>query len=138
AFVTYKAPVGRGILFQLGLCASPVGYEYMAVKDNWNWSRSNLFFGFPYYHTGLRATYELTSEWSVIGSVFNGWNSVVDSNEEKSIETQANYKSGPWAFQALYFGGVERPKGSVEGPYWRHHFNSTAQLDATTYLSVAA
>jgi hypothetical protein len=138
AFLTYKAPIGNGILFQLGLCASPVGYEYMAVKDNWNWSRSNAFVGLPFYHTGLRATYELSSAVSVIASVFNGWNSIVDNNEEKSVEGQLNYKKDAWTVQALYFGGIERTTGSPEGPYWRHEFDGTAQLDATDWLSFAA
>jgi hypothetical protein len=138
AFVTYKAPLGSGLLLQLGLCASPVGLESMAVKDNWNWSRANLFFGLPFYHTGLRATYEWTHEWSTTVSVFNGWNSIVDNNEEKSVEGQVNYKDARWQLQALYFGGVERSTGAPEGPWWRHHFDATAQVDATKFLSFAA
>ena len=35
-----------------GIFLSPIGPEGIAVKDNWNWSRSNLFFGLPFYHTG--------------------------------------------------------------------------------------
>src|SRR6185369_7694711 len=34
AFVTYKAPVGRGLLLQLGLCGSPIGIEVIPIKDN--------------------------------------------------------------------------------------------------------
>lgn len=139
AFVTYKAPLGRGLLLQLGLCASPIGYEVIPIKDNWNWSRSNLFFGLPYYHTGLRATYEWTDEISTTFSVFNGWNSVVDNNEEKSIQTNITYKvPDKILLQALYFGGIERPTGSPEGPYWRHHLDLVGQYDATTWLSLAA
>ncbi len=139
AFVAYKAPVGRGLLFQLGLIASPIGYEAFAVKDNWNWSRSNLFFGFPYYHTGLRATYAWTDEVSTTVSVFNGWNSVVDNNEEKSVQANVTYKvPDTILLQALYFGGTERPTGSPEGPYWRHHVDAVGQVDATKWLSIAA
>ncbi|HVJ89792.1 MAG TPA: outer membrane beta-barrel protein [Labilithrix sp.] len=139
AFVTYKAPVGRGLFLQLGLCTSPIGYEVIPVKDNWNWSRSNLFFGFPYYHTGLRATYGWTDEISTTFSVFNGWNSVVDNNEEKSLQTNVTYKlPDKLLVQVLYFGGIERRTGSPEGPYWRHHFDVIGQYDATTWLSLAA
>ena len=138
AFITYTLPVGRGLLLQLGLCASPVGYESFAVKDNWNWSRSNLFFGFPFYHTGLRATYEWTDHLSTTFSVFNGWNSVVDNNEEKSVQTNVTYKvPDKFLVQALYFGGVERTTGSIEGPYWRHHFDVIGQADVTKWLSFA-
>ncbi|MGH7281749.1 MAG: outer membrane beta-barrel protein [Polyangiaceae bacterium] len=137
AYLTYDAPVGRGLLFQLGLCASPVGLETFAVKDNWNWSRSNLFFGFPFYHTGLRVTYPWTDELSTTVSIFNGWNTVVDNNEEKSIESNVTYKRDKLLFQALYFGGVERSTGAPEGPYWRHHFDAYAQVDATSWISFA-
>lgn len=138
AFISYKAPVGRGLLLQLGLVASPIGFETFAVKDSWNWSRSNLFVGFPYYHTGLRATYDWTDELTTTVSVFNGWNSVVDNNDEKSVQANVTYKiAGAVLVQGLYFGGVERPRGAEEGPAWRHHFNAIAQVDPTSWLSVA-
>lgn len=138
AYVTYKAPLGRGLLFQLGLCASPIGIETFPIKDDWNWSRSNLFFALPFYHTGLRATYEWTDQWSTTVSVFNGWNSVVDDNEEKSVEANVTYKiPDKLLAQLLYFGGVERPTGAPEGPWWRHHVDAYAQVDATSWLSVA-
>lgn len=138
AFVTYKAPVGRGVLFQLGLFSSPIGREVFAVKDNWNWSRSNLFFGLPFYHTGLQASYELTDELTATASVVNGWNSVVDNNEEKSVYGSLVYrKKDVLSLKAVYFGGIERTTGSAEGPYWRHHFNGTAEYHATPWLSLA-
>lgn len=138
AYVTYKAPFGRGLLLQAGLVASPIGFEVFAVKDHWTWSRSNLFFGLPYYHTGVRATYGWTDAWSTTVSVFNGWNSVVDNNEEKSVQTNVTYRpSDDLLVSALYFGGVERSTGSVEGPYWRHHFDFVAQAKLCDCLSVA-
>lgn len=136
ANVAWKAPVGRGLVLQLGLVPSPVGFETFAVKDNWNWSRSNLFFGLPFYHTGLRATYDWTDELSTTVAIYNGWNSVVDNNEEKSVQASVTYKVPDRVLvQALYFGGIERPTGSPEGPYWRHHFDAYAQVDATKWLA---
>lgn len=139
AYLTWKAPVGRGLLLQAGLAASPIGYEVFAVKDNWNWSRSNLFNALPFFHTGLRATYEWTDALSTTLGVFNGWNSVVDNNEEKSVQASVLYKvKDAILVQALYFGGIERSTGSPEGPHWRHHFDAFAQYDANAWLSLAA
>jgi hypothetical protein len=136
ANLTWKAPIGKGLALTLGLIPSPIGYEVFAVKDNWNWSRSNLFFGFPFYHTGLRASYDLTDEVSATFAVLNGWNSVVDNNEEKSFMAYVGYKKPDLlTAQVLYMGGIERKAGSPEGPNWRHHFDAFAQLDATTFLS---
>jgi hypothetical protein len=138
AYVTYKAPVGRGLLIQAGIVASPIGMEQFAVKDHWTWSRSNLFFGFPYYHTGVRATYEWSPELTSTVSVFNGWNNVVDNNEEKSVQTNTTYRFGEDAFvNLLYWGGIERNTGSPEGPNWRHHFDMVAQAKIFSLLTAA-
>ncbi len=136
AYVGYRADK---LLLQMGLCASPIGMEQFAVKDHWTWSRSNLFFGLPYYHVGARATYELSEQWSATLSVFNGWNTIVDSNEEKSIQTNVTYKAGDTALlNLLYFGGIERPTGSPEGPYWRHDWDLVGQLQVAPWLVTAA
>ena len=147
AWVGYKAPLGRGLLVQAGLVASPIGYESFAVRENWNYSHSNEFFGLPYYHAGARATYPLTDELSLTASVFNGWNSVVDNNDEKSVEAHVGYKlPDRLEAQVLYFGGVERDQARVVAPgvddartgrYWRHHFDAWAEWTVTSFLSFA-
>jgi hypothetical protein len=65
---------------QAGIFLSPIGFEGIAVKDNFNWSRSNLFFGLPAYHTGLMATWAPSDTVTGKAMVCNGWNSVVDNN----------------------------------------------------------
>jgi hypothetical protein len=136
AWLGYRAPLGHGVLFQAGLFLSPIGVEGIAVKDNWNWSRSNLFFGLPFYHTGLRATYELTPKWTLELMVCNGWNSVVDNNKQKSIDVSATNKiSDALSLHFLYFGGVERPTGAPEGEPWRNLVDVYGTWDATKTLS---
>jgi len=134
----WKAPVGNGLLFQMGLFLSPIGPESLAVKDSWNWSRSNLFFGLPFYHTGLRATYDLGRGWSATAAVYNGWNSVVDNNSDKTFSGSVAYKQGIVTAQALYMGGNERPTGAPEGAPWRHLFDAYTQLDVATWMSLIA
>ena len=108
----------------------------MAVKDNWNWSRSNLFFGLPFYHAGLKATYELSKAWTAELMICNGWNNIVDNNSQKSVEASATYKpTDRLTLHFLYFGGVERPTGAPEGEPWRHLFDAWATWDATNTLS---
>ncbi|MDB4996067.1 MAG: outer membrane protein [Myxococcaceae bacterium] len=130
AYVGYKLPnVGKGLLLQAGLFTSPIGVEVVPIKDNWNWSRSNLFFALPFYHSGARATQTLTDTWSVTGAIYNGWNSVVDNNNPKSVSAQLQYTdSERLLFSALYFGGIERNKSSPEGKPWRHDFDAWAQV----------
>jgi hypothetical protein len=120
ALIGYKIPLGRGLLMQAGVFLSPIGPESMAVRDNWTFSRSNLFFNLPFYHTGIRATQQLGEAWSATVGVVNGWNSVVDNNAEKSLYGQLYYNR-PDRVQAqlLYFTGVERSPAASQRP-WRH------------------
>ncbi len=105
-----------------GLYLSPIGPESIAVKDNWNWSRSNLFFGLPFYHTGVRAQHSLDT-WTFTAGAYNGMNSVIDNNTHKSIHLQATWNPGDTTVSFLYFGGVERNPGGPEGEPWRHLFD---------------
>ncbi|HET9794098.1 MAG TPA: outer membrane beta-barrel protein [Thermoanaerobaculia bacterium] len=136
AWVGYKAPIGTGVLFKGGLFLSPIGVENIAVKDNWNWSRSNLFFGLPFYHTGVSATSDLSKQWTVTLMICNGWNNVVDNNRDKSVDLEATFKpTGTLSVHGLYFGGVERSTGAPEGSPWRNLFDLYATWDATPSLS---
>jgi hypothetical protein len=139
ANIGYRAPVGDGLAIEAGLFLSPIGFEGIAVKDQWNWSRSNLFFGLPFYHTGARATYPLADGWSGTVAVYNGWNSVVDNNRGKSVAGQVVYTHGDSvSWSLLYFGGNERPGDAPEGHPWRHLLDSWISWNVTSSLSVAA
>ena len=139
AYVGYRFDVGRGLLVQAGLFLSPIGPEGMAVRDNWNFSRSNLFFGLPFYHTGARVTYPLSDAWALTFACYNGWNSVVDNNEEKSLAAQVTYtRPDKLALSLLYFTGVERPRGAPEGRAWRHLVDAHATVHTTDRLSFIA
>ena len=142
AVVAWRAPLGRGLLLEAGVFLSPIGPEGMAVKDQWNWSRSNLFFGLPFYHTGMRASYGLTDTLTLSVAGYNGWNSVVDNNDEKSVSAALDYVvTDRVTFHALYFGGVERSPGSAErqgSTPWRHVLDSYLALYPRPWLSLMA
>jgi hypothetical protein len=121
-----------------GVFLSPIGPEAIAVRDNWNWSRSNLFFGLPFYHTGVRLQYPLNERWAGMLLICNGWNSVVDNNTEKSICTQVTYARPSVTTTLQYFGGNERPAGAPEGRPWRNLFDAYATWTATSRLSFLA
>lgn len=138
AYAGYRFGVGRGLTITAGLFLSPIGPESMAMHDNWSWSHSNLFFGLPFYHTGVRASHSLTEEWAVTLAAYNGWNSVVDNNDEKSVSAQLTYEQSDLSWSLLYFGGIERPPGAPEGRAWRHLLDSHVTWRATPWLSLRA
>jgi hypothetical protein len=139
ANLAYVAPLGRGLTIDGGLFLSPIGPEGLAIRDQWNWSRSDLFFGLPFYHAGVRATYPLTERWTASLQLYNGWNSVVDNNPELSPAFQLTYNDGDKVtFNALYFGGVERNVGAPEGRAWRNLFDTYLQVTPLEWLQLLA
>lgn len=121
----YRIPIGEGLLAEAGIFLSPVGPEGIPVKDQWAWSRSNLFFGLPFYHAGLRFTYPVTDRLTLVLMGCNGWNDVVDNNGAKSVEVHGTYTiADTLVLNLLYFGGIERPTGAAEGKPWRHLFDA--------------
>jgi Putative beta-barrel porin-2, OmpL-like. bbp2 len=137
AYAGYKAPLGEGLLLQGGLFATQVGYEGAAVKDNWNWSRSNLFNFLPFFHVGARVGYPLTEKLTLTAAIYNGWNQATDLNGGKTLSLQASYVSGKWLGNLLYLGGPERPQGDGSGQPWRNLFDAVGQFDVHPNLSLA-
>jgi hypothetical protein len=136
ANVTAKAP--KDVTIEAGLFPSPIGPEVIPIKDNWNWSRSDLFFGLPFYHTGVAVSRPLGGGWTGKLHVYNGWNSVTDNNGTPSIALSAAYAKGTTLAQVLYFGGNERASGAPEGTPWRHLFDAYVQFPVTSELSMLA
>lgn len=140
AYLGYRFELlGRTATVDLGLFLSPIGPESMAVHDNATFSRSVLFYGLPFYHTGARASYEVSPAWTLMLAAFNGWNSVVDNNTRKSLALQAVYAPAPeFALNLLYFGGVERARNAAEGQPWRNLFDAHARWTPHSLLSLLA
>lgn len=135
AQVGYRIAPAHDLTLDAGIFLSPIGPEGMAVRDNWNFSRSNLFFGLPFYHTGARATLPL-GRWAVTLGVWNGWNSVVDNNKAKSVSLQTTYTADKVAWSLLYMGGNERPTDAPEGRPWRSTLDTHLTLHPTPWLSL--
>jgi hypothetical protein len=138
AYAGYRFDVGAGLEVTAGVFLSPTGPEAMAVHDSWNWSRSNLFVGLPFYHTGARAAYRLSEPWTFTLAAYNGWNSVVDNNGEKSLAAHLVYTQPKLTVSMLYFGGVERPRAAPEGRGWRHLADAHATWQASSWLALIA
>lgn len=137
AYVGYRIPIGEGLNVQAGLFLSPIGAEGMAVKDGWFYSRTNLFYGFPFYHTGIRISYPITEQLTATVMLVNGWNTVLDNNSEKTIHAQLAYTIPDLLSANLqYMTGVERPEGAPEGRAWRHLFDLNATLTPVSWLGL--
>jgi hypothetical protein len=138
AYAAYVAPLGRGLTIQGGLMPTQVGFEGAAVKDNWNYSRSNLFNFLPFFHVGGRLAYPLTDALTVSASVYNGYNQATDANRSKTVSLQLSFLADEILLNVLYLGGIERTKGAAEGEPWRNLFDAVLQYDVLPALSLGA
>ena len=63
------------------------GAEVIKSDGDTNFSRSILFgYAIPFTHTGVRATYKVNDQLTVLGGVNQGWDAFKDTNSDKTIE----------------------------------------------------
>ena len=75
-YVSYIAPIGKGLRFDAGKFATHMGSEVIGGYDGYNdeFSRGFIFgFGVPFTNTGVKATYAFDSKISAMFLVTNGW-----------------------------------------------------------------
>lgn len=119
AYLTYTAPLGKGLGIKAGKFVTLIGAEVIESPLNYNISRSFLFgLAIPFTHTGLLLSYPVHDMVSVTAGVVNGWDNVIDSNKGKSFLGSlalTPFESLTWTFNGTY--GAERPDrgGSKRG-----------------------
>lgn len=136
-FVSYLAPLGKGLQFDVGKFVTPHGAEVIEAKDNWNYSRSLLFaLAIPYYHSGVRATYSLHPKLTLMGTLVNGWNNVVENNGGKTFGAQLAYK--PTASLTLVQNYMSGPEQTGNNDDWRQISDTVATFTVNPRLSLMA
>ena len=130
AYVSYLAPVGKGLTIDFGKFVTPAGAEVIENKDNFNYSRGLLFaLAIPYYHMGARVGYAVNDKVSVTGYLVNGWNNVIDNNDGKTVGVSLAIK--PNAKLALY-------QNYLVGEEWASDVDGGTRNLLDTVLSYAA
>jgi hypothetical protein len=123
------------LTLEAGLFVAPFGVEYIQVRQNWNWSPSNLFYMAPFQMTGVRASWEFDSHVTARAGVYSGWDRVVDDNSDRSGLLQVEYTNGTQLFLSFqYMFGVEREASEREGSAVRHTVDHYGELQATPVL----
>ncbi|NBO66282.1 MAG: hypothetical protein EBU88_15805, partial [Acidobacteria bacterium] len=114
AYVSYVAPIGKGLTIDFGKMYTPIGAEVIDTKDNFNYSRGFLFTYGPYYHMGLRAKYAVNDKVAVTGFLFDGWDNMFENNRNKLAGKTAGVQlsltpTKRLALTQTYLGGPEAP-----------------------------
>ena len=136
AYVSYVAPVGKGLTIDFGKMYTPVGAEVIDTKDNFNYSRGWLFTYGPYYHTGFRAKYAFNDKVALTGFLFNGWDNLYENNHNRNAgkTTGLQLSLNPtkkFALTQTYLGGPEAPLANVPAVSRRDNWRNIADTVAT-------
>jgi len=108
AYGTYVAPLGRGITVDFGKWASALGFENNYTKDQMNYSRSYFFNFLPFYHFGVRGTYNFSDSVTASYWLVNGAQQSEDFNGAKSQNVEIVVKpSKTVTWTANYYTGNE-------------------------------
>jgi Putative beta-barrel porin-2, OmpL-like. bbp2 len=112
AYVQY---VGGPVTVIAGRYVTLAGAETIDPRTNSNFSRSILYgFAIPFAHTGVRATYAVSDQLSLILGVTNGWDTLKDTNTAKTAELGIAFTpSKTFSLLAQSYVGKERVGGLV-------------------------
>lgn len=114
AYVSYLAPVGKGLTITVGKFVTPMGAEVIESNANWNYSRGLLFnYAIPFFHFGANAKYAFNTKWALTGYLVNGWNNTI-INHDAPFGTSSGLTYGAslaytpnmkWSVTENYFAG---------------------------------
>ncbi|MCL5023372.1 MAG: porin, partial [Nitrospirae bacterium] len=92
AYVSYIAPLGKGLRFDFGKFVTSHGAEVIEARDNPNYSRSFLFnYAIPFTHTGLKIGYAFSDALNATVHLVNGWDNSADNNQGKTVGLTVGY-----------------------------------------------
>jgi len=100
ASVSYVAPIGNGLRFDLGKFVTHIGGETFESVKNWNYSHAYFYtYAIPFQDTGLKMSYPLTADGKIYAEFYavNGWNVTVDNNTQKTIGPTLGIVNPDWA-----------------------------------------
>lgn len=135
AYVSYLAPIGKGLQIDFGKFVTPAGAEVIESASDWNYSRSILFgYAIPFYHFGLRAAYSFNPKVTLTGYLVNGWNNIVAVNTGKTYGfSLALTPSSKVSITQSYLGGPQTPNANS---HWRNLSDTVVQFNVTPKLSL--
>jgi Putative beta-barrel porin-2, OmpL-like. bbp2 len=102
-FVTY-APNDK-LTVTFGNFSTHIGYELTEPQKNMNYSMSYMYSYGPYFHTGIKANYAFTKEFSGMVGVFNDTDRKFDAFASKHIGGQLAYVKDKVSIYLNYNGG---------------------------------
>jgi hypothetical protein len=132
-YLSFLAPVGKGLTFEVGKWVTPIGTEPTEAHLNNNYSRALMYQYGPFYHVGARISYP-AHEKVTLGAMFvNGWNATGDNNSGKTVGASITVvpTSKVTFIQNFLFG----PENTDNADDWRTYSDTNLAVTATDKIT---
>lgn len=120
--------ISSRINIDAGIFPSHVGFESAIGKNNFTLTRSLDAETTPYYETGIRAGYTITSRLKFNLLLLNGWQRIRDNNSSPAIGTQLVYEATKFLVQYSTFLGREIPEGEMNRTRFYNDFYTQIKI----------
>jgi len=142
ASLSYVAPIGKGLRFDVGKFVTHIGGETIESIKNANFSHSFFYtYAIPFQDTGLRVHYDFNSKLYSEFYALNGWNVGFDINRGKTFGYTISYTPSPrFSVVGNWLGGPEQANNNSN---WRHlgdfqiYINPTPRFRTMMNIDVA-
>ncbi|TGL93309.1 porin [Leptospira barantonii] len=119
-----------------GIYFGNIGLESWISHNNWNYSRALALDYVPYYSSGFRLSYQYSEKLSFQLHLMNGWSNITETNRDKAIGTQIDYKvTDKFKITHNTFIGNEAPDNQPRQT--RYYNNIILQYHFTKHFIVA-
>lgn len=119
-----------------GIYFGNIGLESWISHNNWNYSRALALDYVPYYSSGFRLSYQYSEKLSFQLHLMNGWSNITETNRDKAIGTQIDYKvTDKFKITHNTFVGNEAPDNQPRQT--RYYNNLILQYHFTKHFIVA-
>ncbi len=119
-----------------GIYFGNIGLENWISQNNWNYSRALALDYVPYYSSGFRLSYQFSDKLSFQFHLMNGWSNITETNRDKAIGTQIDYKfTDKFKITHNTFVGNEAPDN--QSRQTRYYNNLILQYHLSEFLIVA-
>ena len=107
------AKLADNVWVDAGIYYSYIGLESWSSSDNMAYTRSLVGDFSPYYLSGVKLTWSLTSKLTAQFHVTNGWQNISENNRSKALGARFDYAASPTlTLSYANFLGNERLAGS--------------------------
>jgi hypothetical protein len=113
-----------------------VGYELIDAKDNLNYTTSYLFSNGPFFHTGLKADFQLSESFGAMLGVFNDTDNKYDFTSGKHLGAQLSYSAGAFEFYFNFLEGKSVDGDSLLPDTRDRQFDLVSTFQATEKLGL--